>query len=109
MNDVFLYLQQYSTTKVAGLLNVHGGSVITILLLSKSLLYHLNKLVFMLAHTFYITGVAANDREEFKEELRYNWFETYSRSGGPLDSSGFEHVFVGEIRVSLPFSNFNSF
>jgi len=43
-------------------------------------------------------GVAANDREEFKEELRYNWFETYSRSGGPLDSSGFEHVYVGEIR-----------
>ena len=30
--------------------------------------------------------------------LKQYWFQTYSRFGnGPPDSSGFEHVFVGEI------------
>jgi len=33
----------------------------------------------------------------FKNELRQYFFLPYSRSGGPLDSSGFEHVFLGEI------------
>lgn len=44
-------------------------------------------------------GLASTVESEFKEELRQYWFLPYSRSeGGPLDSSGFEHVFVGEIK-----------
>eukprot|EP00759_Apiculatamorpha_spiralis_P038561 PhF_6_TR37695/c0_g1_i2/m.56108/K14648/ENDOU, PP11; poly(U)-specific endoribonuclease len=36
---------------------------------------------------------------EFKKFLHAMWFGLYRRtSGGPLDSSGFEHVFVGEIK-----------
>ena len=34
----------------------------------------------------------------FIQELKQYWFMLYTRSGGPLDSSGFEHVFVGEIK-----------
>jgi poly(U)-specific endoribonuclease len=33
----------------------------------------------------------------FKAQLNTLWFKLYqSRKGGPLDSCGFEHVFVGE-------------
>ena len=32
----------------------------------------------------------------FKEQMRQYFFQLYSRSAGPLDSSGFEHVFLGE-------------
>jgi poly(U)-specific endoribonuclease len=40
----------------------------------------------------------ATSREAFIRELRALWFGMYSRSGGrALDSSGFEHVFLGEI------------
>jgi len=43
-------------------------------------------------------GLAAQTQAAFKEELRQYFFMSYSRSGsGPLDSSGFEHVFLGEI------------
>jgi poly(U)-specific endoribonuclease len=43
-------------------------------------------------------GQASSDVAAFKEELRQYWFMPYTRSSGPLDSSGFEHVFVGEIK-----------
>ena len=37
----------------------------------------------------------------FKDELYTWWFAKYSRSSGDaLDSSGFEHVFLGEVRKS---------
>lgn len=40
-----------------------------------------------------------SDRSEFKALLHNIWFELYHRShGGRADSSGFEHVFVGEIK-----------
>jgi len=42
-------------------------------------------------------GLAAQTVPEFKEQLRQYLFYPYSRSGGPLGSSGFEHVFLGEI------------
>jgi poly(U)-specific endoribonuclease len=45
-------------------------------------------------------GLASSSTAEFKSELRQYWFYGYTRSGGPLDSSGFEHVFVGEIKSS---------
>lgn len=42
------------------------------------------------------------DESNFKEVLNSIWFKLYSRSGGgrrrKMDSSGFEHVFVGEIK-----------
>jgi len=38
------------------------------------------------------------EEEGFKEVLRSIWLELYSRSGGKMDSSGFEHVFVGEVK-----------
>jgi len=43
-------------------------------------------------------GLAAQTVAAFKEQLRQYFFYAYTRSGGPLDSSGFEHVFVGEIQ-----------
>jgi len=46
-------------------------------------------------------GLASSSESGFKEELRQYWFQLYSRSQGlALDSSGFEHVFVGEVRGS---------
>jgi len=42
-------------------------------------------------------GKAGNSLDEFKEMMRTMWFECYSRKNGQLDTSGFEHVFVGEI------------
>ena len=43
--------------------------------------------------------VTGNKDQELKNMLREYWFQTYSRFGNSLpDSSGFEHVFVGEIQ-----------
>ncbi|XP_073519273.1 uridylate-specific endoribonuclease [Phyllobates terribilis] len=38
------------------------------------------------------------EEEEFVDDLRKMWFGLYSRSSGEQDSSGFEHVFVGEVK-----------
>lgn len=38
------------------------------------------------------------DPKEFKDLLRLIWFNMYSRGGGKIGSSGFEHVFAGEIK-----------
>jgi len=43
-------------------------------------------------------GLAGQTVAAFKEELRQYFFMPYTRSGGPLDSCGFEHVFLGEIK-----------
>lgn len=40
----------------------------------------------------------SESESEFKRILNSIWFELYSRSGGRKDSSGFEHVFVGEVK-----------
>lgn len=39
-----------------------------------------------------------SDRDGFIQLLQNTWFDLYSRSDGRHDSSGFEHVFVGEIK-----------
>jgi len=44
-------------------------------------------------------GKASSSTAEFKQLLYKMWFELYNRErGGPKDSSGFEHVFVGEVK-----------
>lgn len=35
---------------------------------------------------------------DFKDFMKTTWFGLYSRSGGILDSSAFEHTFVGEMK-----------
>ncbi|XP_077054456.1 uridylate-specific endoribonuclease A isoform X1 [Siphateles boraxobius] len=41
---------------------------------------------------------AYSSQSEFIQDLKMMWFGLYSRSDGKLDSSGFEHIFVGEIK-----------
>jgi poly(U)-specific endoribonuclease len=44
-------------------------------------------------------GKAPADRDDFVKLLHSIWFELYRRErGGHMDSSGFEHVFVGEVK-----------
>jgi len=48
-------------------------------------------------------GYANSSKSDFIEQLKQYWFTPYNRTrGGPLDSSGFEHVFVGEIDNRKP-------
>ncbi|XP_051986888.1 uridylate-specific endoribonuclease A [Xyrauchen texanus] len=39
-----------------------------------------------------------SSQEEFIQDLKMMWFGLYTRSNDKLDSSGFEHIFVGEIK-----------
>lgn len=39
---------------------------------------------------------AYSSQSEFIQDLKMMWFGLYSRSDGKLDSSGFEHIFVGQ-------------
>ncbi|XP_077991554.1 uridylate-specific endoribonuclease B-like [Glandiceps talaboti] len=51
------------------------------------------------AHEYLVDkGLASPDEKTFKDDLKKIWFEMYTRSSGPIDSSGFEHVFVGEFK-----------
>lgn len=43
-------------------------------------------------------GVVDPDPAKQREELKTIWFNMYSRGGGKIGSSGFEHVFVSEIK-----------
>lgn len=43
-------------------------------------------------------GLAGSSLSEFKQMVQAMWFGLYSRKNGQLDTSGFEHVFVGEIK-----------
>jgi len=42
-------------------------------------------------------GILANQSLSWKNLLRHIWFDLYSRHRGVLGSSGFEHVFLGEL------------
>lgn len=42
--------------------------------------------------------LVAQTKRIFKQALSDLWFRTYSRARGALDSSAFEHVFVGETK-----------
>lgn len=43
-------------------------------------------------------GKIGRDLRDFKDILREIWFNMYSRGGGRVGSSGFEHVFLTEIK-----------
>jgi len=47
----------------------------------------------------YLGREVTDDESDFKDILQQVWFDLYSRSGrrGAKDSSGFEHVFAGEV------------
>jgi len=50
-------------------------------------------------HKYLISkGKAKASVPEFKKQLYSIWFELYARTGRINDSSGFEHVFLGEIK-----------
>ncbi|XP_072326971.1 uridylate-specific endoribonuclease B [Scyliorhinus torazame] len=56
--------------------------------------------VLQIAHRYLVEmGRAKVNEEEFKQQLYDIWFSLYARKGSSQpDSSGFEHVFVGETR-----------
>lgn len=56
-------------------------------------------------------GYVSNNINEFKNEMRQWWFQNYSRSRGKYGSSGFEHIFCGEIKEGgvIGFHNWLSF
>lgn len=45
-----------------------------------------------------LAGLIGKDPKEFKDLLRQLWFYMYSRGGGKIGSSGFEHIFLAEIK-----------
>uniref|UniRef100_A0A915A9F6 Endoribonuclease n=2 Tax=Parascaris TaxID=6254 RepID=A0A915A9F6_PARUN len=55
-----------------------------------------NTTVFQLALEYLQEIHYVTDWPTFREKLWTYWFATYTRCKGPLGSSGFEHVFVGE-------------
>ncbi|XP_075447817.1 uridylate-specific endoribonuclease isoform X2 [Ascaphus truei] len=46
---------------------------------------------------FHQKGIYQTEKE-FVKDLQNMWFGLYTRSSGEADSSGFEHVFVGEVK-----------
>lgn len=51
----------------------------------------------MLAFQLFEKGYVGSTWSEFESELRQIWLDFYPRHGSRYDSSGFEHVFVGEV------------
>ncbi|CAG9762183.1 unnamed protein product [Ceutorhynchus assimilis] len=57
--------------------------------------------VMQFARSFLVQkGKIGKDPKEFRDLLRLIWFNMYSRGQGRIGSSGFEHVFVAEIKNS---------
>ncbi|XP_060530388.1 endoribonuclease CG2145-like isoform X2 [Cylas formicarius] len=58
--------------------------------------------VMQFARSFLIQkGKIGKDPREFKDLLRLIWFNMYSRGGGRIGSSGFEHVFLAELKNNM--------
>lgn len=45
-----------------------------------------------------IAGLVSRDHKAQKDLLKQIWFTMYSRGGGKIGSSAFEHVFLGELK-----------
>lgn len=43
-------------------------------------------------------GRISKDPKDFKDLLKVLWFNMYSRGGGRIGSSGFEHIFLAELK-----------
>lgn len=43
-------------------------------------------------------GAISKDPKAFRDKLKEIWFNMYSRGQGKIGSSGFEHVFLAEIK-----------
>lgn len=55
--------------------------------------------VMQLAHQYLVSkNLTSADARGFRQHLYDIWFQLYSRGGRGRDSSGFEHVFVGETK-----------
>ena len=67
-------------------------------------------LFLLIFHLRYKKGLARNKTKEFKKDLMKYWFSPYSRSSESdvKDSSGFEHVFVGEIKQKNKVTGFHN-
>ncbi|XP_030052444.1 poly(U)-specific endoribonuclease-D [Microcaecilia unicolor] len=50
---------------------------------------------------FFLSKGYYSSKAEFKNDMKQMWFGLYSRAKGVLDSSGFEHVFHGEIKGGI--------
>lgn len=48
----------------------------------------------------FTTGKLSNNQNDFKNLLQQIWFDMYSRGTRKVSSSGFEHVFVAEVKNS---------
>ncbi|KAL0978380.1 hypothetical protein UPYG_G00169710 [Umbra pygmaea] len=49
-------------------------------------------------YAFLFTKGRYVSEKEFLQDLKMMWFGLYSRNAGKMDSSGFEHIFAGEIK-----------
>jgi poly(U)-specific endoribonuclease len=55
--------------------------------------------VMMATYEFLLDNPVFNgDYTAFEEKVRTLWFHMYERANGKLSSSGFEHVFIGEVK-----------
>ncbi|XP_078544728.1 uridylate-specific endoribonuclease-like isoform X3 [Lissotriton helveticus] len=52
-------------------------------------------------YTFFHKKQLYASQEEFVKDLKNMWFGLYCRGKGEMDSSGFEHVFVGEVKKGI--------
>lgn len=49
-------------------------------------------------YMFAFTGYVSPDPKQQRDYLKQMWFGLYSRGKGKISSSGFEHVFVSELK-----------
>jgi poly(U)-specific endoribonuclease len=53
-------------------------------------------------------GFVKKDYYEYKDALRTLWFNLYSRGEGKIGSSGFEHVFLTELKLGTELSGLHN-
>lgn len=53
-------------------------------------------------------GLVRKDYYEYKDLLRRMWFNLFSRGEGKIGSSGFEHVFMTELKLGTEVSGLHN-